>query len=104
MKMDKKEIVITCPVCGTEYLPAEIFYPNEFFGRPQGIDKLRGKIENFDGTSMNLEESYQCDNCNHYFNVQTKIQFKTSEITKFDMNKGYSTPLFEQKLTLFEGE
>ena len=25
---------IICPKCGREYLPAEIYYPNFFFGRP----------------------------------------------------------------------
>ena len=95
---------IVCPKCGREYLPAEIYVPNAFFGRPQDIDRTnQGKIESFNGKSMDLEETYQCDNCNCTFNVTAKISFKTSEVTKYDMSQ-YSTPLFEPKLTLFEGD
>ena len=101
---EKKEIYITCPKCGTEYLPAEIYYPNEFLGKPQGIDKLNGKIENYSGKPMNLEETYQCDNCNCKFSVTAKVSFKTIELNKFDTNQEYKTQLFEPKLTLFEGD
>lgn len=95
---------IVCPKCGREYLPAEIYYPNSFFGRPQDIDRTNdGKIENFTGKSMDLEESYQCDNCGCRFQVSAKVSFKATEINKYDMSK-YSTPLFEPKLTLFEGD
>ena len=34
MKQDKKIELIICPHCGTEYLPAEIYYPKHFFGNP----------------------------------------------------------------------
>lgn len=95
---------IVCPKCGREYLPAEIYYPKEFFGTPQNIDKSNnGKIESFEGSSLNIEETYQCDSCNCTFNVVAKISFKTSETTKYDMSQ-YKTPLFEPKLTLFEGD
>ena len=94
---------IICPKCGREYLPAEIYYPKEFFGRPQDIDRIDGKIDSFEGTSMNLEETYQCDSCNCTFNTVAKISFKTTEISKYDMSQ-YKTPLFEPKLTLFEGD
>ena len=35
--LNKKFSVITCPFCGKEYLPAEIFIPKVFFGNPQII-------------------------------------------------------------------
>ena len=35
----KKDIVITCPHCGREYLPAEIYVPDAFFGKPSDIEK-----------------------------------------------------------------
>ena len=94
---------IICPKCGREYLPAEIYYPNNFLGKPQNIDKIQGKIESFDGKSMDLEEQYQCDSCDCTFKVIAKVSFKTSEVTKYNMSQ-YKTPLFEPKLTLFEGE
>lgn len=34
IKQDKKLELIICPKCGREYLPAEIYYPNEFLGKP----------------------------------------------------------------------
>ena len=104
MKLESGEIIITCPKCGAEYLPAEIYYPNEFLGKPYGIDKLDGKIENYLGNSMNLKESYQCDHCNCKFNVTAKVSFKSTELNKFDTTKDYKTQLFEPKLTLFEGD
>lgn len=105
MKQDKKIELIICPHCGTEYLPAEIYYPKHFFGNPQNIEKLNnGKIEHFDGKSMDLEEIYQCDACNLKFKATAKISFKTSEISKYDTSKAYVTSLFEEKLTLFEGD
>lgn len=93
---------ITCPHCGAEYLPAEIYYPNDFLGKPTDIEKLNGKVESFLGKSMNLDETYVCDNCLTKFSVSAKISFKTVELAKYDMSKAYVTPLFEDKLTLDE--
>lgn len=93
---------ITCPHCGAEYLPAEIYYPNEFLGKPSDIEKLNGKIESFLGKSMNLEEIYICDHCLTKFQTTAKVTFKTVELAKYDMSKAYVTPLFEEKLTLNE--
>lgn len=53
---------------------------------------------------MNLDETYQCDNCDCKFKVSAKISFKTTEISKYDTSKAYVTSLFEDKLTLFEGD
>lgn len=103
LKEDKIE-KITCPKCGREYLPSEIYIPDAFFGRPQDIDRTsKGKIESFTGKAMDLEETYICDTCKCKFNVVAKLSFKVTEMNKYDMSK-YSTPLFEPKLTLFEGE
>lgn len=102
-KFDKKLTYITCPHCGREYLPAEIFYPNEFFGRPQDVERLNnGKIENFCGKTMNTEEEYICDGCLTKFKVMAKVTFTTKEISKYDMSKAYVTNLFEEKVSLSE--
>ena len=104
-KLDKKIEYIICPNCGREYLPAEIYYPKHFFGNPQDIERLNnGRIEHFDGKSMDLEETYQCDACDCKFKVTAKVSFKAAEISKYDTSKAYVTPLFEEKLTLFEGD
>lgn len=93
---------IICPHCGAEYLPAEIYYPNEFLGKPTDIEKTNGKIESYLGKSMNPKETFVCDSCFNKFEVTAKISFKTQPIDKYDMSKAYVTPLFEDKLTLDE--
>ena len=58
---------IKCPDCGAEYLPAEIFYPDEFFGKPNSIEKdVYGKLLFFNGNDMNLTETYRCDYCGEW--------------------------------------
>ena len=45
----RKLITIECPVCNTSYLPAEIFLPNSFLGKPYDIEKTStGKIDMFE--------------------------------------------------------
>ena len=96
-------LYITCPNCGRQYLPAEIYYPNSFFGRPSDIDRVGNiKIDSYCGNSMNLQESYECDNCYCKFEVTAKISFQTSELKKYDMSKAYVTKLFDDKITLDE--
>ena len=81
----KKLRTITCPNCGREYLPAEIFVPNAFFGNPKIImrDDL-GKIEHFINSSLDDSESYICDSCNKKFNVTAKISFSTELAENFE--------------------
>lgn len=73
--------IITCPHCGYEYLPEEIYNPNVFFGRPLDIirDK-KGKIEFFWGDSLDVEETFECFNCNHLFTIKALVEFKTTKI------------------------
>ena len=85
-------IIIKCPECGAEYLPAEIYYPKDFFGNPSSISKDRmGKIQFFSGVNMNLQESYICDYCKRKMNVHANIDFhvkineiKQPHVTKFN--------------------
>ena len=54
--MDNKNLVIKCPKCGYEYLPAEIFFPDVLLGEPSNIIRdEEGKVEFFEGNSMNLK-------------------------------------------------
>lgn len=84
-------LTIVCPYCGAEYLPAEIFYPDEFMGKPSRIEKdEKGKIQIAPNSDMNLKESYVCDYCGHKLYVTAKVEFKAeihtlpnSHITKF---------------------
>lgn len=94
---------IVCPKCGREYLPAEIYLPNQFLGRPEGISRFtNGKIDNFDGYTMNLEETYICDNCDTEFKTTAKVSFKTQIVNKTDFSQAYVTHLFEDTFTLPE--
>ena len=99
--MKRKVITISCPHCGAEYLPAEIYLPDSFLGKPFDIEKegISGKINDFFGESMNTEESYICDKCNQPFRVSARIQFITEGT---DFRKDYTTSLKKQSLFLSE--
>lgn len=101
---ERKPIFIKCPVCGREYMPAEIYLPNSLLGRPTQIqrDATTGKIDNFYGTDMDLVEHYVCDKCNTPFKVVAKVQFNTYEEDKYNFNKDYSVSLRKQPIFLTE--
>ncbi len=69
---------IICPHCGAEYLPAEIFYPNHFLGKPKHITKdAFGKLKFYVG-NMDLNETYICDYCNTRLHVAAKVSFSVN--------------------------
>ena len=72
------EPIIKCPVCGAEYLPAEIYLPDNFLGKPTEIvrDSL-GRIEFHFGTNSDLDEEFICDYCATHFKVHANINFET---------------------------
>ncbi len=93
--------VIKCPTCGYEYLPAEIYLPNEFLGKPKAIMKtISGKIIGFDGIKMNDTETYKCDNCDTLFEVVSTTYFTSKPIGQSSEN--YVTKLSDDKLILQE--
>ena len=50
---------IYCPNCNAEYLPSEIFLPNEFLGKAQEVERdVNGKILYHENGEMNVEENY----------------------------------------------
>lgn len=102
MKTRKFE-VIDCPKCGRQYLPAEIYVPNAFFGKPVDIVRdVYGTILDYEGTSVNLQETFTCDNCNTTFQIKAKIGF-TTELTKLDnFDEEYSSPIHKNMLFLNE--
>lgn len=101
LEMKRKFEVIKCPHCQAEYLPAEIYLPNSFLGRPYDIDKegVSGEIRDYFGTTMDLQESYICDKCNQPFRVFATVQFNTKGI---DFNKDYKTKIRKESLFLEE--
>ena len=101
--MEEKPIVIKCPKCGQEYLPAEIFYAESFLGEPRDIVKTSsGAIDFYDGDSMNLEEQYVCDHCGAILNIKAKVTFEVEIDDKKDFSKDYSVPLYTDRIKLKE--
>lgn len=100
----KRLITIDCPVCGEQYLPAEIFIPDAFLGKPSEIEKtFDGKIDYFNGKSMDTVEEYVCDKCGAKFKVVANVVFKTFEQISKNFTTTYVSPLHTEKVTLFEG-
>ena len=72
----EESVKIVCPICGEEYLPVEIFIPDDFFGRPDEVVRdPAGKIEFFLGRGMNLNEEYICDGCGAKMRIKANISF-----------------------------
>ena len=102
MKVRKFE-TIACPHCNYEYLPAELYVPSGFFGKPNMIERdENGKILSYEGTSIDLFENYTCDKCNHTFRVAAKIGFSTEEDKLENFDEEYTTPLSSTNLFLEE--
>lgn len=86
----KKLVVITCPKCGREYLPSEIFVPKQFFGRPGIIQRDQDRnIIGFSGTSLDTQETYCCDKCDAIFNIKAKVTFEASVEEPLDFDTDY---------------
>lgn len=91
---------IKCPECGAEYLPAEIFYPDEFFGKPNSIEKdVYGKLLFFNGKDMNLTETYRCDYCGRKMTINANVSF---QVHTQDFNKHNSTKFKKPALFMKE--
>ncbi len=100
----KKDATITCPYCGREYLPAEIYLPKQFFGTPEDIDRdAAGKIEVYDGEPMNLTEEYTCDCCGKTFKTQATISFKSLMSESSEFEEVFTSPIQSTRISLFEG-
>jgi uncharacterized OB-fold protein len=101
---EKKQNYIKCPNCGREYLPAEIYIPNAFFGKPEDIEREfgTGRILHYIGKNMDTVEHYVCDACNTAFKVVAKVQFSTYVEDKYDFDKDYSVKINKQGLFLSE--
>lgn len=94
MSRPRKFEIIQCPKCGREYLPAEIYYPKHFFGKPKDIIRdVYDRILDYDDTSMDLLEEYTCDKCNTNFQVRAKLTFVVDETKLGDMESEYVAPL-----------
>lgn len=76
-----KRTTIRCPHCGCEYLPGEIYLPNEFLGQPKDICRdEKGNVLLFKGNDMNTAETFYCYECNKSFAVNATVTFKTTPL------------------------
>lgn len=93
--------VIKCPHCDYEYLPAEIYLPNDFLGKPTNIMRDDyGKIIGYDGIKMNDTETYRCDNCDKMFEVVSTTNFASKIIGQH--TEEYVTKLTSDKFIMQE--
>lgn len=71
--MNKKDIV-TCPVCGREYLLSEIFIPAYLLTKAEFIKRdMNGKIIDYVGMPAELTECYTCDQCDSVLKVKLSM-------------------------------
>lgn len=95
--------IIKCPNCGWEYLPGEIYLPNQFLGRPKDVERtLDGKILMNYGTNMDLEESFECENCKCAFKVFANVDFTTGKDVLRDFEEDYVVEMFPNRIVLEE--
>lgn len=74
--MNKELPVLQCPICGRQYMPAEIFMPDEFFGhQKEVIRKPSGEIDFYIGTDPELQERYICDGCGTELMISAQLSY-----------------------------
>ena len=96
-------IVIKCPKCGHEYLPADVFYRDDLLGRPENIIRTEnGTIELFTGENPNYEESFICDNCGCTFKVKASVNYSVEIDKEHDYSEDYETSLFNKERLILE--
>lgn len=102
--MDPKRKVITCPHCGYEYLPAEIFCESDFAGRPQVNSIVRDALGKIIYTEYEKEyepeavEQFICEHCGKTFIVKPDIKFKVNEeAEELDFSDEYVSLLDEEE-------
>ena len=88
-----KKTTIRCPHCNTEYLPAEIYFPDDFLGKPYNIIKDEyGSILGFNGDDMQTTEAFTCDRCGKTFTVDASITFTTTATVDVFDEDDFETP------------
>ena len=96
--------IIKCPYCGCEYLPGEIYVPNELVGQPVDIERTADhRIQFAFGKKQDLNETYTCDACNRTFKVKCNMSFETSYCDELNFDDDFTAPLYgTDRLTLKE--
>lgn len=94
--------IIKCPVCGQEYLPSEIFYPDDLIGHPTEIIKnTAGKVDFFIGPGTNYDEEYICDNCGTPLKIHANVNY-TVESKDVKFTEEYVSSFIKPKKIVLE--
>ena len=94
--------IVTCPVCGQEYMMSEIFVPQAFFGKQRQIIKdSAGKIEYYLGSDPDVTEEYICDNCGSKLKITANVSF-TVDVVSEDFEEEYITEINKPKKIFME--
>ena len=93
--MSKKDTpIIKCPICGYEYLPAEIFFADEFLGEPGEIIRPMGKeIDCYLGDGMKLAEDFVCDSCGTPLHIAASVAFTVTANPDLNMDIDSTTKI-----------
>mgnify|MGYP006988847762 CR=1 FL=1 len=91
-------VVVKCPVCGTNYLPSEIFMPDSFFGKQRDITRnASGEIEFYLGDDPDYEEEFVCESCLTKLKIRANLNFNVEVNNGEDFDEDYSTPINKPK-------
>lgn len=101
----KNLVTIKCPVCGTEYLPSEIFLPDNFFGKQKDITRNQsGEVEFYLGDDPDYDEEFICESCLSRLKIHTNLIFNVEVANDENFDEDYSTPVNRPKKFKLEEE
>ena len=88
--------MIKCPYCGMEYLPEEIFLPDDFSTDVRNITKDEKRVEYYLGSSLlntKVNETYFCDHCEKEFGVSATLSFESIKLDESEDDFDYTIKL-----------
>ena len=90
--------LIKCPICGTQYLPSEVFIPNSVFGKQYDITKTdSGEIKFYLGDDPDLEEEFTCESCLTKLKITMKMSFDIEAFEEENFDEEYVTEIDKPK-------
>lgn len=97
ISMIEEKHLIRCPHCGAEYLPSEIFFPDDFLPAPDDVVRDgAGRIVACSQSALNVSEEYECDYCGRVFEAIAEVAFGSRACEIHDFGRDYSSPLYER--------
>lgn len=102
--MEDKFIAIKCPHCGWEYIPEEIFV-KLLNNKTYVIERdEQGRILQIFDHSLDLTETFICENCGKQFNISADISFKTEKCCEINFDDDFVSPIYNSRTSLDEPE